>query len=92
MRPIEEYVKQADTLAQDVMNTWCSFTMAGHNDDLTADFKEVFEVTYDFRQAVRMVDNWRGAGTPTATADAEVKQKRLAFAQAFKTFHEKHEA
>jgi hypothetical protein len=39
-----------------------------------------------------MVDNWRGAGTPTATADAEVKQKRLAFAQAFKTFHEKHEA
>jgi hypothetical protein len=91
-QPIENYVEQSERLAQDVINTWCSFTKAAHDDALTADFKEVFELTYEFRQAVRMADNWRGADMPTPTLDAEVEQKRLVFAQAFKAFPEKHEA
>lgn len=89
--PIEAYVEQSDRLCQDVINTWGSLTMAGHGAALNADFKEMFEVTCDFRMAVRRIDNLRGTGMPTTAFADEVEQKRLAFAQAFKTFYEKHE-
>lgn len=90
--PIEAYVEQSDKLCQDVINTWGSFTLAGNGDALSPDFKEMFEVTYEFRRAVQMADNLRGARMPTANLDAEVERKRLAFARAYKAFWEKHEA
>ena len=91
-RPIEEYVKQSDWLAQDIVNTWGAFTMAGEGAALSAEFKEVFETTCEFRQAKRVADNWRSVGIPTELVDAEVETKRLLFAQAFKRLHENHES
>jgi hypothetical protein len=91
-RPIEVYVKHADALAQDVVNTWGLFTRAGEGEALSPEFKAMFEITYEFRQAQRAADNWRRAGVPTELVDDDVKAKCLAFAQAYKIFHEKHES
>ena len=90
-RPIEEYVKQSDSLAQEMVNAWGVNMQAGNGPVLSKEFKEVFETTCKFRDAKRIADNWRMAGMPTEMLDAEVDAKRLVFAQAFKTFHEKRE-
>jgi hypothetical protein len=91
-RPIEEYVKYSDRLAQDVVNTWGTFTTAGQGAALTAEFNQVFETTCEFHQAKKIADNWRGAGIPNGTVDAIVETKRLAFAHAYKVFYERHES
>ncbi len=91
-RPIEEYVEHADTLAQDMVNAWGINMQAGNGPVLSEEFKEVFEMTCEFRTAKRVADNWRRAGMPTEAVDAIVQVKRQVFAQAFKTFHEKHES
>lgn len=90
-RPIEEYVRYADALAQDVVNTWGLFTRAGEGDSLSSEFKEVFETTCEYRDAKRVADNWRRAGVPTEAVDAMMEAKRQIFARAYKTFQERHE-
>jgi hypothetical protein len=91
-RPIEEYVKHSDTLAQDMVNAWGVNMQTGNGPLLSAGFREVFETTCQFRTAKMIADSWRRAGIPTEAVDAEVEAKRRVFAQAFKTFYEKHEA
>jgi hypothetical protein len=58
-QPIEEYVKQSDRLAQEMVNTYCAITMAGNGATLTPEFNEVFELTCEFRQAKRAVESKR---------------------------------
>jgi|HubBroStandDraft_4_1064222.scaffolds.fasta_scaffold28475_6 hypothetical protein len=89
-RPIEEYVKLSDTLAQDVVNAWGINMEAGNAPLLTEEFKDLFETTCQFRNSKMIADNSRMAGVPTEAVEIELEAKRQAFALSYKIYREKH--
>lgn len=89
MPPIEDYVKHADTLAQDVINAWGINMQAGNGEYLNREFKSLVNKSSDYRIAKRTAENWRSVGIPTEAVDAEVEVKRRAFVHAYKNYWEK---
>jgi hypothetical protein len=92
MPPIEEYLKRADRLAQEVVNAWGLSTTTGHDADLTPEFKALFDKTCLFRTARKIADNHRKHSVLIEHDEAEEKATRQAFAESYKVFYERHAA
>lgn len=86
---IEEYVAQADPLAQNVVNAWGTTVQAGHGSDLSAEFMELFETTCRYREAKRVADNRRKFGMLTDEEATEEESSLKVFAATYKRFWEK---
>jgi hypothetical protein len=92
MPPIEEYLKRADKLAQEVVNAWGLNTRTGHAADLMPEFKALFDKACLFRTARGIADNRRKHSVLIEHDEAEEKATRQAFAEAHKAFYEEHAA
>jgi hypothetical protein len=90
MPPIEEYLKHADELAQDVVNACRVNMQAGNGPVLTDEFKNVFDKACRYRTANMVSVNCRSAGMLNTAAEAEAEATRRAFADAYKLFWEKN--
>jgi hypothetical protein len=92
MAPLEEYLKQADYLAQEIVNAWAINVQAGIGADLTDEFKGVFDRACRYRDSKSLADNHRECNFLSERDAAEESDTRQAFAEAYKTFWEKREA
>ncbi len=90
MQPLEAYLEHANSLAQDVVNAWGVNVSAGNASDLTPEFKSLLDKACNYQTAKRIADNHREFGILTEGEEAELQAKRLAFAEEYKVFHEKH--
>jgi hypothetical protein len=59
MITIEQRAEHVDEIVQQVINTWGMYTQTGHNQDLTPEFRKVFELACQYRDAKRLADNHR---------------------------------
>jgi hypothetical protein len=89
-RPIDEYFKHADDLAQHVLNAWGSNWHAD-NRNFTPEFNALLEDTFHYWDAKRIAENYREFGPVSEKIAADERDSRLAFAQAYKAFRERHE-
>ena len=92
MPPIEEYLQNADRLAQDVVNAWGLNVTAGNAKLLTKEFREICDRAFSYRETKRLADNHREFGGMSEKLAADEGATRQAFAEAYKAFHEKHAA
>ncbi len=92
MLPLEEYLRHVDELAQSVVNAWGVNVEAGHAADLTTEFKALLDRACRYQSFRRVADNHREFSMLTEQEAAEEKTAREAFAEAYKTFYEKHAA
>lgn len=90
-RPIEEYVKNADELAQDVINAWGS-NWEGGKGHFTPEFKVLLDNAFPYWQTKKEADSYRECfGTVSERIATRESESRLTFARAFKAFWERHE-
>ncbi len=89
---IEEYLKSADALAQEVVNAWGLNVHAGNAESLTSEFKIVLDKACRYQDAKRLTDSYRQFSLVSDT-DAEAKETaaRQTFAEAFKAWKEKQD-
>ncbi len=59
MPSVEQYLEQADKLAQEVVNAWGVNVQAGKTSLLTAQFKVLLDNACRYRDARRIADNHR---------------------------------
>ena len=90
MPPLEEYLKNADRLAQEVVNTWGINVQMGNA--MSAKFKALLEKACLYRSVRRLADNHRKFDVMSEAEEAEELAVRRAFAEAYKAFYEKHAA
>lgn len=90
MPPLEEYIENAKKLAQEVVNAWGVNVSAGNANLLTDEFRALCDKTFPFHQIKRIADNHREHGGLSEGLAAEERAARLAFAEAYKAFYEKH--
>jgi hypothetical protein len=90
MPPLEEYLKNADRLAQEVVNTWGINVQTGNA--ASAEFKALVDKACLHRIARRLADNHRKFDVMSAQEEAEEMAARHAFAKAYKAFYERHAA
>jgi hypothetical protein len=88
MRPIEEYLKQADKLAQDVVNAWAINKQGSRARD--PEFDSLFDKTCLYRTAREIADNHRKHSVLSEHDEATEKATRQAFAEHYKAFYETH--
>jgi hypothetical protein len=86
MPPLEHYLENADTLAQEVVNTW---GQVGNSAPLTTQFNALLDKACAYRNAKRLADNRREHNMLSEQDEAEEKATRQAFAEAYKAFYEK---
>lgn len=84
MRPIEEYLKNADADAQDVVND-----LAGHLNDLNDRGKDLLDKACRYRIVRRVTDDRRKSGSVSDQDIADEKATRQAFAEANKDYCER---
>jgi len=84
-----EYVKNADELVQEVLNTWARQTEAGNGRNLTGDFKALLDLACEYHNAKRLADNHRQFNCLTEQEAANEEAAREAFARAYKAMHDK---
>jgi hypothetical protein len=97
MPPLEDYLRNADRLAQVVVNTWGQNTQVGNAHPLppqsiTPQFKELFDKACLYRIARKLADNRRKFNVLSEQEATEEMAIRLAFAEAYKAFYEKRAA
>jgi hypothetical protein len=92
MPPIEDYLEHADELAQEVVNAWGVNMRAGNAAFLTGEFKAVFDRACRYRSAKNGADNHRQVNMLNEQDAAEETATRQGFAEAYRTFWEKHQA
>ena len=90
MLPIEEYLEQADKLAQDVVNAWGPSAASGHATEQSPEFKALFDKACLYRTAREIADNHRKHSVLIEDDEAEEKATRQAFAESYKACYEKH--
>ena len=90
MPPLEEYLKDADKLAQKVVNAWGINVQAGIVP--TPEFRALLDKAYLYRTARRLADDHRKFDVMSEQEEAEEMAKRRKFAEAYKAFYEKHAA
>jgi hypothetical protein len=90
MPPLEEYLKNADRLAQEVVNAWGINVQMGNA--MSSKFKALLEKACLYRSVRRLADNHRKFDVMSAQEEAEELAARHAFAEAYKDFYEKHAA
>ena len=88
MPALEGYLEHAEKLAQEVVDTW-GVNFQATNDALNAEFKNLLEKACRFREAKALADTHRKRGDLTQQAATEEREKRQAFAEAYKAFYEK---
>lgn len=91
MQPLENYIKHADELAQEVVNAWGGHVSAGNAARLTAEFKVLFDAACEYRNAKQLADNRREFNMLSEQEAAKEKATREAFAKAYMEFREKHQ-
>jgi hypothetical protein len=87
---LEEYLKDADRLAQKVVNAWGINVQAGIV--RTPEFKALLDKACLHRTARRLADNHRKFDVMSEQGEVEELSARHAFAEAYKAFYEKHKA
>jgi hypothetical protein len=90
MPSLEQYLEQADKLAQEVVNAWGVNVQAGNTALLTAQFKVLLNNACCYREARKLADNHRQFNVLGDQAEAQEKATRQAFAKAYKVFDEEH--
>jgi hypothetical protein len=90
MPPLEEYLKNADRLAQEVVNTWGMNVQTGNA--ASAEFRALVDKASLYRIARRLADNHRKFDVMSEQEAVEEMAQRHAFAEAYKAFYEKHAA
>ena len=90
MPPLVEYLKDADRLAQEVVNTWAINVQMGNA--MTFEFKVLVDRACLYRTARRLADNHRKFDVMSEAEEAEELAVRHSFAEAYKAFYEKHAA
>jgi hypothetical protein len=86
MPPLERYLEHSDELAQNVANAWGAVFPT----PLTPEFETVLEKACRYQTTKRIADNHREFKVLSDQEDAEEKAAKQAFAEAYRTFHEKH--
>ena len=96
MPPLEEYLRNADRLAQVVVNAWGKNTVGNAYplaaQSITPQFKELFDKACLYRIARKLADNHRKFNVLSEQEATEEMAIRLAFAEAYKAFYEKRAA
>jgi hypothetical protein len=90
MPSLEQYLEQADKLAQEVVNAWGVNVQAGNTVLLTAQFKVLLDNACRYREARKLADNHRQFNVLGDQAEAQEKATRQAFAEAYRVFDEEH--
>lgn len=90
MPSLDQYLEQADKLAQEVVDAWGVNLQAGNTDLLTAQFKVLADNACRYREARTLADNHRQFNVLGVQAEAQEKATRQAFAEAYKVFDEEH--
>ena len=90
MLPLEEYLKHADKLAQEVVNAWGIDAQAGLVP--APRFKALLDKACLYRTVRRLADNHRKFDVMSEAEEAEELAVRHSFAEAYKAFYEKHAA
>ena len=90
MPPLEKYLKQADKLAQDVVNVWGASMQAGNALELTTQFKDLLDKACVYQTARRFAENHRKHNVLTEEEAEQEQKARQAFAEAYKALHERH--
>ena len=88
MPTLEKYLKEADRLAQEVVNAWEIKAQAGIVP--TPEFKALLDKACVYRTARRLSDNHRKFDVMSEAEAVEELAARHAFAEAYKAFYEKH--
>lgn len=100
MYTLEEYLKNADDLAANVINGWAASINAGNKKFITDEYKVLFDRACDYRTAKNQVENQRQFksllgdsefNTLIEPAVTHEKQTRETFAKTYQEFREKHD-
>jgi hypothetical protein len=90
-RCLEDYIKHADDLAQEVVNAWGINVSAGNAATLTTDFKALFEIACQYRTARHIADKHRREFNFLSEQDTTTeKLTRESFAIAYQHYWEKY--
>ena len=92
MPTLEEYLRNADSLAQEVVNAWGINVEAGNASLLTDQFKVLLDKACLYRNAKNLADNHRKFNILSQQEEVEVKTARQTFAEAYRAFYEKQAA
>jgi putative heme degradation protein len=90
MPPLVEYLKDADRLAQEVVNAWGTNVQMGSA--MAPAFKALVDQACLYRTARRLADNHRKFDVMSEQEATQEMALRYAFAEAYKAFYEKHAA
>jgi len=85
---LEEYIQQADELAQEVVHAWVVNAKAGNSEYLTPEFKGVLDKAFEFRQSKKIADNHREFSILTDEDATAERTSREIFAAAYKRWME----
>jgi hypothetical protein len=89
MRPIEDYLKHVDDLAQEVVNVWGMYMQSGNTPLLTDPFNDLLDKACLYRTTKMVADSHREFGVLSDSFAAEEEETRRVFAQAYKDYWEK---
>jgi hypothetical protein len=89
MRPIEDYLKHVDDLAQEVVNVWGMYMQSGNSPLLTDAFNDLLDKACLYRTTKMVADSHREFGVLSESFAAEEEETRRVFAQAYKDYWEK---
>jgi hypothetical protein len=88
MPPLERYLKDADRLAQEVVNAWGINVQMSNV--MTPEFKALLDKACLYRTARRLADNHRKFDVMSEQEEAQEMSLRRSFAEAYRAFFEKH--
>ena len=89
MRPIEDYLKHVDDLAQEVVNVWGMYMQSGNSPLLTDAFNDLLDKACLYRTTKMVADSHREFGVLSESFAAEEQETCRVFAQAYKDYWEK---
>ncbi len=86
MNSLQEYLRAADRLAQEVVNDWEANVSAGNSALFTLQFKALFAKARRYRDAKNLANNHRKHDVLEEREEAEEKSTRKEFAEAYRAF------
>jgi len=85
---LKSYLANADELAQRVVNVWGPYASVGRQNELPADFMDLFEKACRYRDAKDIADNRREFNSLTQRDEAREADTRLDFAKSYRDLDE----
>lgn len=86
MRPIEDYLEEADAIAQEVMDIWANNLQEGNAQSLGEDFKVLFDKAFEYRQTMLIVESHRELQILAPTEAVNEQIARRAFVEVYKSY------